>query len=150
MIVPFLRSSSINCFSLCPGRFFIDYNIGRRGEAGKAALIGSICHGVMEVSALYKLAQQNDPNNVTFWHDSFGRWGGEFYPNITLDVVYEYYDKESPGLLVEDSYEECEKLIKQALSFQDGSFNPQNCDIISAEYPFSVEIKEEWSKYSYN
>lgn len=149
MIVPFLRSSLINTYDLCQGRSIIEYGVGRRGEAGKAALIGSCVHGVLEIAALYKLAQQKDPENISFVHDSFGSWGGEFSSRVALNVVYNYYNKESPDLFTEDSYSECEKLLEKAFSFEDGSFDPANQNIIAAEYAFDIPMKRDWAKYSY-
>ena len=156
MITPFFRSSLLNCFELCPLRCFIEYSVGLRGEANLSALVGSTVHGVMEILALYKLAYQN--NQFTFSHDSFGeftlddideKWNEEVVREFLLDISYDYYNKESPGIFTEDSYKECLKLVNQALSFQNGSFDPRNSNIYAAELPFELEINDDWAFYEY-
>ncbi len=151
MITPFLRSSLINTFELCQGRAWLDYGIGLRGEAGKAALIGSCVHGVLELFGCQKLAIQNKQDH--FEHDSFGHWQcsvlAEKFPSTVLDVVYRYYDENNSGLFDGTSYKECEKIVNQALELHDGAFDPRNSNIIAVEYPFDIQVDEPWGEYEY-
>lgn len=155
MITPFFRSSLLNTVSLCELRGFIEYSVGLRGGANKSALTGSTVHGVMELLALWKLAQQN--NKDEFEHDSFGVFDyndfnvgcEESLREELLRISYSYYDKESPGLFENDSYEECLQLVYKALKFHNGSYDPRNCNIYAAELPFEITLKDEWAQYEY-
>lgn len=110
----------------------------------------------MEVLALYKLALQN--GQFEFIHDSFGEFGIEEFTKTTEDklrenlltVSYNYYNKESPNIFTEDSYKECLKLVNQALTHCNRSFDPRNYDMYAAELPFEIELKDDWAGYVYN
>lgn len=154
MITPFFRSSLLNTLSLCELRMFLEYSVGYRGESNLAALTGSTVHGVMEVLALYKLALQNDECAVV--HDSFGCLTTQELAepeNILIEkllrISYDYYDKENPGIFIEDSYKECLKLVNQALSHCNGAFDPRSYNMYAAELPFEIELKDPWAAYSY-
>lgn len=57
-------SSSIGSFGFCEQKYFISYVLGKREKTGKKALLGTICHKVLEVLALCKKFIQDNPNQT--------------------------------------------------------------------------------------
>lgn len=133
-------------------RMFLEYTVGHRGESNHSALIGSTVHGVMELLALAKFADQK--RERVFVHDSFGKFETQYVMNAIemnnlLDYSYNYYNKESPNIFTEESYEECLKLVNQALKHCNGAYDPRTYDMYAAELPFEMELQDDWASYSY-
>lgn len=151
MIACFLRSSSLNDLELCQGRYWITYNIGRRGMHSRATIVGSIVHAVMEACALIKLAEQKNSNS--FIHAEFGEWDvGNFYIPEFLEFIYYKYQKENPTLIDPQGgkdLSECKKLVNQALSYSNNTFNPRNNEVFAVEHQFDLTIDRPWAHYSY-
>lgn len=137
MIVPFLRSSLITTSRLCEGRVFIEYGIGRRSSDSDATTKGSVIHQVLELMAVEKLNRQN------------GLSEQEIDPYGILEEVYQKFDDGKPGVLKDGSYKECIGLLKKALEFQNGIYNPLNQNVLAVEYSFDIEIKEDWAAYKH-
>lgn len=55
-------SSSIGSFGFCEQKYFISYVLGKREKTGKKALLGTICHKVLEILALCKKFTQDNIN----------------------------------------------------------------------------------------
>lgn len=149
MICSFIRSSLLNEITLCSGKAFISYNIGLRGKANKSALEGSAFHAVFEILALEKLAQQN--NQPYIEHDSFGKLDYN-YSSIAdyIDIAYDYYNKESPGVFDDESYPLIHKLVNKGLTYANGVMDPRRYSIVAAEFPFDISLEKEWSRHSFD
>ena len=61
MIVTYIRSSSYNGYDYCQMQYFLTYVLGYRSESGKKADLGTMTHKVMEVLAVLKKFQQDNP-----------------------------------------------------------------------------------------
>jgi hypothetical protein len=149
MITTFLRSSLITTKNVCEARALIEYSLGRRGDTNAGALIGSIVHGVLECLALEKLAIQNGENE--FVQEQLGVTpAGNFDYESYLRCIYPILSAENPGIFERDKFDECLELIKKALTFSKGTFNPINCDVWAVEYPFDIELKDKWAQFDYD
>lgn len=149
MICCFLRSSSLGSFEFCEQRWFIEYNLNRRGSSNKKAALGTILHRAMELRALQKYNKQL--GNSTF-ND----------PDLGLINVYDP-DYEYLATLAFDYYKEIEshhqwtladlrminRWMKKALEYGDGCHDPWNLDIVAPEKFFDIELKKDWAKYKY-
>ena len=150
MIVTFIRSSMVGSYNLCQHRSFIEYNIGIKQPYNMASMKGTIVHKVMEVLAQSKLCQQN--NNTSFDDDMLGLVTiNEVQPISILQRVFEQYKVDNPDLdfFTEDLYKETSRLVKKAINYNDGEFDPRKLNIVSVEHPFDMIVNKPWAKYSY-
>jgi len=71
MILFYIRSSSVQTYKWCPRKYYLSLWIGlSEGPARKNTDLGTICHAILEVMAIFKLAKQNKQN--TFTHEILG------------------------------------------------------------------------------
>lgn len=139
----------VGSYSMCPQRAFIEYQIGMKQENNLAAMKGTIVHKVMEILAQSKLCQQNGSNS--FDDDMLGVISlDEIQPMSILNRVFEQYKEETPDLNLDEAfYKETSTLVKKAITYNNGEYDPRNLDIVAVEHPFDMVIKKPWAKYKY-
>lgn len=150
MIVTYFRSSSYNTHSLCEQQYFGEYVLGWRGPSGQKADKGTILHKVMEILAVIKKAQQDNINEVD--DDVIGKIDTNKYNlNIIIEKVYKYYSEaNSHHKWTIKDYKDCHAWVYKAIEFNNGMFDPRNCDIVQPEQRFDITIKKPWAAYSYD
>lgn len=143
MIITKFRSSSYNMYSLCQQQYFIHYVLGWPMPAGKKADMGTIVHKVLEVLARYKKAYQDNPRvpDPVFMHDEYVEWLVNYY--------FDYYTVGSKYKWIPADYRQCLKWVKDALSFNDGQFDPRRQNIIAPEMRFRFPIDADWATYNF-
>ncbi len=144
MIMTFIRSSMLGCYDLCQHKFFIEYGIGIKGGENRSATIGNIVHKVLELLAKRKLAEQN--GYAIFEDDLLGTvYSAQCEPFHLTELIFSCMGEG----LIESDHKECIDLVKKAITFNNGTYDPRNCNIIQPECSFDFEIKKPWAKYSY-
>lgn len=154
----YFRSSSYNTYDFCPMQFFINYNLGIPGANWKASTKGTVIHKVMEVIAGLKLFEQENPDKrklvlpdenigeVKVWKKDFRT--EEFTYNLLKDC-YNYYTEKCENNYNDKDWKFCEKWTEEALTFDDGRFDPRNQNILQPEQHFDITFEEDWAKYNY-
>ena len=71
MLVTYMRSSSVNCYAMCPQKYFCTYVLGLKDKDNGKACQGNVFHKNFEILAKCKLAQQN--GEKYFIDDNFGK-----------------------------------------------------------------------------
>lgn len=141
-----LSASSINTFDSCELKWFLQYTLGYRDPSGKAAVLGTICHYVLECIAKSKLVRQN---GLTHMEDEIvGDIKAAYDIQKWTDTIYEYYTKlESHLTFVDKDYREVCLNIKKAQAHK--LFPEKHPEIIQPESDFFLPIDKSWAKYSY-
>jgi ATP-dependent helicase/DNAse subunit B len=139
----------VGSYDLCAHRSFIEYNIGIKQPYNAASMKGTIVHKVMEILAQSKLCQQD--GDVGFDDEMLGEvYVDEIQPISILSRVFEKYQEENPQMdLDEAMYKETSRLVKKAIAYSGGEYDPRNLDIVAVEHPFDMVINKPWAKYSY-
>ena len=135
---------------MCEQQFFGEYVLGWRGPSGFKATKGTIFHKVLEILAVIKKAQQDNINEID--DDIVGHIDTNKYNlNILIEKVYKHYEAAEPyhKWSVKD-YKDCHAWVYKALEFNNGMFDPRNCDIVQPEQHFDITIKKPWSAFSYD
>lgn len=147
MITCYLRSSSINCRSMCEGKFFLCYVLGYKDKQNVKASMGNVLHKVLELLGRIKLA--TDKGVKSFKDEAFGRLKiVDCSIEHLNDLAFTFYQEQHPALT--DNYKKtCLEWAHRAISYRDGEFDPRNQAILSVEEKFDITIEEEWAKYSY-
>lgn len=150
MIITYLRSSSYNTHSLCEQQYFIEYNLGIRGEAGKAAAKGTVVHKVMEILADVSVACSKGEISIT--DDIVGEVNTiDHNVEKITEIVYEHYSSHSPNLDWRSlDLKHCHKWVEKTLSIQGGNFDPRNQNIVKPEQHFDLAIEKPWAYYKYS
>jgi hypothetical protein len=149
MIVTYFRSSSYNCYSICPNKFFIEYVLGIRSPGGKKADKGNVVHKALEFMAHIKLARQQ--GRVRFTDTELGEFEiDKLSPEEALDKAYHFYlgrsaDKDWEG----QDYKDCHQWLYDAMHFNNCMFNPLERDIVCPEQYFEFTIEQPWAEYHY-
>ncbi len=134
MFVEAIRSSSLSTYKDCQWKYFLEYLVGFESLAGKSALLGTICHAVLEVLAKckktghYKLKDKySDPDYV-------------------LDICWNSYFEEYKNTfdLEKADYTFCKKIVATVLS---SPLNPLELNIIATEKQFEVDIQKPAFEY---
>jgi hypothetical protein len=137
---------------MCEQSFYMEYILGYNGPSNKAADKGTICHKVLEITALCKKAVQEGKEtieddvvgNVLTHKDSTS------YLDGIIDQVYDYY---TSNLSHNDwkplDRKHCHDWVWKVLKLYDGKFNPRNRDVVDAEPHFDFVIEDDWAKYNY-
>lgn len=123
-------ASSINTYRSCEFKYWLQYIIGLKSPSGKAAVLGTIVHQVMENMA--RLKKRGKTNVDPLW--LFERAWNE-NPHIELR---KYTNR---GLSAD--YKKCQESVNKVVS---GSYNPYNLDnIVGIERWFELEMPgKEW------
>lgn len=144
MFVGFLRSSSLKEFNNgCPFRYFIEYCLGYRSVPGKAAIIGTAIHKMMELLARAK--QKLDDHSV-FYDEEFDKtYDVEHLLNVDNDLeladeVWGFYTKENSDVeWVRADYTKYKRIIRKGLQFFDPRLEE---DIITVEEHFQIPFDD--------
>ncbi len=156
MQITYFRSSSYNCWSICPQQYFISYSLGIPDKSGRRAEMGTIFHKVMEGLANAKLAIQNEQES--FHDDVFGevkvdekRLRDPEFVEWLFEKSFAHYT--SPAKSIHKYYPGDKRDIWMwccdSLDYYDGMFDPRKRDIVAAEPHFDLPIDEPWAKYDY-
>lgn len=147
--ITYIRSSSYNCHSMCPMKYFAEYTLGWTGKTGKKAAQGTVLHKVMEILAHIKLSEQLGKD---YYEDEvFGKFSRDTtnLDNL-IDTVYEYYSTMENHLIWGSvELKECRKWCHKALELNNGQFHPYNQTIVVPEQHFNIPINQDWAKYEY-
>lgn len=148
MIITYLRSSSYGAHSMCPMRYFLEYNLGWSQPSGKKAEKGTIVHKVLEIIGNIKLTEQNGKKQFT--DDIIGRVRISNYSIEKMtEKVYNFYVSHSIHKWTPADLRECNKWIDKALTYEGGRFDPRNVTIEAVEKRFDIEILKPWAMYEY-
>ena len=157
MIVTYIRSSSYNNYDYCQLQYYITYVLGHRSTSGKKAQLGTIVHKVMECLAVCKKRLQGkQTKTMVVKDDAIGEikftpknlYTKTFVAKL-LKRSYEYYTENCVHKYTGADYRFCEKLVEDALTYNEGQFDPRERKIVEAEPQFDIPIEEDWAKYSY-
>lgn len=149
MIITYLRSSSYGAHEMCPMRYYIEYILGWKSPPNKKAEKGTIVHKVMEILGNIKLTIQ-EGKRKTFDDDIIGRvHTTKFDLDTIIEKVYEYYSTHSPNKWTDSDFKECKDWVYKGISYNNGEFNPLNCEMVSAEKRFDITINKPWAMYEY-
>lgn len=149
MIVPYLRSSSIGSYKLCPTQYFIEYNLGEKSPSGLKATLGSTVHKALE-TLLWK-AKFSREGIDEYDDESFGKVRTkDVTVDWAIDSAFKQYQLEEPHLKLGNADF---KLIKEwtykTLEICDGYFNPENLIVIEAEKRFDIVVDKPWAHFDY-
>ena len=157
MIVTYIRSSSYNNYEYCQMQYFITYVLGHRSISGKKAQLGTIVHKVMEcLASCKKHLQDKERKSMSIVDDAIGKIN--FTPKSLytkafvcrlLKRSYEYYSDNCVHSYTNADFKFCQKSVEDALSYNEGQFDPRNRNVIASEPQFDIPIEEDWAKYSY-
>ena len=157
MIVTYIRSSSYNNYDYCQMQYFITYVLGYRSISGKKAQLGTIVHKVMECLASCKKELQDNPaKSMSITDDAVGEikfterklFTKKFVADL-LDRSYEYYTESCTHHYTGADMKFCKKSVDDALSYNDGQFDPRKRNVVASEPQFDILIEEDWAKYEY-
>lgn len=158
MIVTYIRSSSYNNYEYCQMQYFITYVLGHQSTSGKKAQLGTIVHKVMECLAKCKKAIQDNPKSksLSIEDDALGKINfttsslfTKTFVSKMLDMSYEHYTSSCVHSYTGSDLNFCKDLVKAAIEYNDGQFDPRNRKIVAAEPQFDIPIEEDWAKYEY-
>ena len=157
MIVTYIRSSSYNNYEYCQMQYFISYVLGHRSISGKKAQLGTIVHKVMEcLASCKKHLQDKERKSMSIVDDAIGKIN--FTPKSLytkafvcrlLKRSYEYYSDNCVHSYTNADFKFCQKSVEDALSYNDGQFDPRNRKIVAAEPQFDIPIEQDWAKFKY-
>ena len=147
MLVPYIRSSSLNQFKSCQMKYTFEYLFGFPGKSGAKALMGTIFHKAQELRAQASMAIKH--HKYSFIDDNFDEVlvSDALKTSWSLQKAFDYYTAKNPQFnMGEKEYGEIEKWIRNCLRdyYQ---YDPLNLNIIQTEQFFDIEIKEPWAKY---
>jgi hypothetical protein len=160
MIVTYFRSSSYNCWSMCPFQYFLGYTLGLRPDDQNGwtipkpqwkADLGNVVHKGLELLARKKLASQR--GEATFSEDEIGKsWPtATFSREVAFQEAWDLYTKVRaphwPWSATE--YRKCRQWMWSAMDDWGGMFNPLNMTIVQPEQYFDFVIDEPWARYAY-
>lgn len=151
MIITYFRSSSYNTHNMCEQQYFFEYVLGWRSPSGFKAVKGTIMHKVLEILAIIKKAQQD---NLQYVNDDeiLGQIDINHYSlDSMIEKIYKHYSEaNSHHVWSSKDYAECKKWVYKAIEFNNGMFDPRNCNILQPEQRFDILIEKPWAKYEYN
>lgn len=151
MIITYFRSSSYNTHNMCEQQYFFEYVLGWRSPSGFKAVKGTIMHKVLEILAIIKQAQQNNEKYITD-DEILGKVNTNDYNlNSIIEKVYKHYSEaNSQHQWSIKDYKECYNWVYKAIEFNNGMFDPRNCQILQPEQKFDFIIEKPWAKYEYS
>ena len=158
MIVTYIRSSSYNNYDYCQMQYFITYVLGHQSTSGKKAQLGTIVHKVMECLASCKkeLQDANKKTGLSITDDAVGKitftekkLGTKKFVKDLLDLSYKHYTENCTHNYTGADLKFCTKSVDDALSYNDGQFDPRNRNVVASEPRFDIPIEEDWAKYKY-
>jgi hypothetical protein len=136
---------------MCEQQYFFEYVLGWKGPSGFKAVKGTIMHKVLEILAIIKKSQQDGLDYVVD-EEILGKINiNDYNLNTIIEKVYKHYSKaNSQHVWAVKDYKECYNWVYKAIQFNNGMFDPRNCNILQPEQRFDLVIEKPWSKYEYN
>jgi len=112
------------------------------------ALKGTAVHKSLQLLGLRKLAEQNKEK---FFEDEVGsKWKiKDGTPEKTIKAAIDYYEPRYRFKWTDEDKEECLDLVRKAIEFNDGEFNPLTSNVVSVEKPFDIELSDRWAAYEF-
>jgi hypothetical protein len=123
----YLRSSSANTFKDCEFQYFLEYVLGIQSPSGKKAVLGTICHLVLEIMAKHK---RN------------GRAPDKYCdPEYLLRICWDRITKEETHIQFDEKkdYRFCEKTLEKAIV---SKYNPLKLKIMDPERQFVLPLED--------
>jgi ATP-dependent helicase/DNAse subunit B len=156
--VSYFRSSSLGNWEFCQQQYFLNYILGLPRTAGQKAEKGTIVHKILEGLAIVKLAcQQTSGDKVFIKDDVFGAMTldrKDLMSPETVDIftqiAYEYYVSKSTFPYVKLDLTHIKKWTNEALTYQNGLYDPRRRRIEHPEKSFNFMIKKPWAKFNYD
>jgi hypothetical protein len=156
MEISYARSSLLGSYAYCQLKTYITYNLGIQEPSQLKANLGTITHKALEILANCKKQIQDNPKNKKFiFNDtdfgeikySYKTLMSEEFVKTILNLSYEYYTKNTPHLnyIRNEHYPFCEKMVDACLNINSGQFDPRKMNILQAECPFDLEVKQPWA-----
>jgi len=147
MIITYLRSSSYNTWDMCQFQYYLNYVLGIKDVAGKAADKGTIVHKGLELLAKKKKAQQD--KCVTVKDDEintiFREW--ELTPKVAIDSAIDYYlGTKTHHNWTDSDVRDCNEWFNIVLNSE---YNPLNLDIVATEKFFDIIFTDPEFYYSF-
>lgn len=150
MISLYLRSSSYNTYSLCEQQYFIEYVLGHKAPAGKAASKGTMTHKCLEILALSKKAIQDGLNQ--FEDEELGEIcfediNSNEYVDSIISKTWNFY-KDKMGIeWVKKDEKDIYKWTWEAITYNNGCFDPRKKEIFWPEFQFDITFPHKWAEY---
>lgn len=153
MEIKYFRSSSYNCYSLCPMQYYLKYVLGLDDRMNLKALTGTVVHKILEILAIQKRNLQNgkpfyevDDPTVSLYipgKDIFA----ESNTQSIIDSVFNYYkDSDKYVKLGPKEYKIIVKYVNKVFDFRGGIFDPRKLNIVAPETYFDFPIERDWAR----
>ena len=150
MLIPFVRSSFIGSYRICPHKAFLNYNLGIKEQSRFSTDAGTATHKALELLAQKKLAQQK--GQYYFENEVFGN------TKCVVDSIDErtafstawWYCKDTLPHKEWDDSEQKHKYWEMYKAILASEYNPLKLEIIQPEQYFDITIEEDWARYKYN
>lgn len=142
-----ISPSSFNKWDECQHKYFLEYILGFKTVANKAADFGSCFHRIMEYFAQIKKSIQDKTYEVNKFNlqTSYTDISEVDYLTISRHI-YDDYIKTSTFEFTEEDFV---KIVHGVETILSSTENPLKLDIHDTEHYFSLEIDEPWAKYEY-
>jgi len=141
-------------------QFFSEYILGWKGPTGKAALLGTCVHKILEILAVWKKAHQDKNSHfddeilgkcsINKHLDYFSVKRKRMDVDKLIPLIYNHYTE---NVTYHDwtgaDYKKVYKWCWMAIDFRKGIFNPLRQNIYMPEQHFDIEIEEPWAAYDY-
>lgn len=139
-----ISPSSYSSWDGCPHAFFLEQNLKYRYPPHIKADMGTVVHKALEILALIKLRDQEDPTNKML----------KIGDNYTLDTSSYTLDEITAHALTlykEDFFDKAQisqikKFINTAISSRNGQYDPRNREIVAPEKRVKLDFPESWAK----
>lgn len=148
MLVPYIRSSSLNQFKFCQMRYTLEYLFGFKSVSGKAAMLGTIFHKCQELRAVGGMKLR--AGIEVFQDDNFGEVNtlDALNPEWCLDKAFPYYTSMQPDLNVGQADKKTIAGWIQNVHEKHPNYDMAKLNVVATEQFFDIEIPHDWAKYS--
>lgn len=143
-----ISPSSITTFDGCQMQWFLSYILKYREPPGKAAVIGSCCHAILEgVAQSVQLRSKRGKKDRVVTNKSIGEIGTKYKLDDLTEKSYQFFVNGTPELKFTNAdRDEVYNNIRIAANHR--LFPENHKRIISTESFFNKSINEEWAKYT--
>lgn len=139
--------SSISKFDECQMKWFLEYILKHREPTGKAALIGTVCHAVLEAVGQSMQARQKRGKNKVVENKFFGPIGTVYDMNELAQKSIQHFQAENPHIVFTEP--DLEEIYSNLETAKDHPLFPENHKkIIATEFFFNKAVGTDWSKYT--
>ena len=151
MDINYFRSSSYNCYEMCPQQYFLSYVLAVPQDTNHKASLGSCTHKILECLGNIKLELQHEKHSGEITDDSLGiiSWSEDaFYTDdftyMLVDKSFDYFSTHSENIWTETDKKDIWNWCKIVLN--DKNFDPRYRTIVEAEQYFDVPLELPWAK----